>query len=230
MILERSEKSKTGYKGVWQNGSNSFAARYAGKFIGNFRTASEAAIAYHRQKKESKRGGIEKLCRTFSQNGSKRTFRDNGVLKDALSTARESLPLSENGVPLIRSNCFSGYHMVNVQAGARRQMLAMKSFHIPFVKPFYVEGHTSSGKHFLGSFETNVAAAVCVTEFLRQHNVRQSPPNKNVKGVPELRRSTRHSESVSKSYADEEGDVNFCVIGENNSGTADDSACLHWVQ
>ena len=71
---------------------------------------------------------------------------------------------------------------------------------------------------------------MCVTEFLRQHNVRQSPPNKKVKGVPELRRSTRHSESVSKSYADDEGDVNFCVIGENNSVTAGDSACLHWVQ
>ena len=67
MILERSEKSKTGYKGVWQNGSNSFAARYAGKFIGNFRTASEAAIAYHRQKKKAREVALRNSVCVFTK-------------------------------------------------------------------------------------------------------------------------------------------------------------------
>lgn len=227
MILERSKKSKSGYKGVWQKGDNSFVARHGGNMIGSFHSASEAAMAYYRYKKKNRRGEIHKRPLTVpGQLGSKRVvLRDNGVLKDALSAQRERLPSSENGIQLIRSNSFSGYHMVNVQAGARRQMLDKKSFHLPSVKPFYVEAQTSSGKHFLGSFETNVAAAVCVAEFLGEQKKPQ-PKNPGEQSVTELRHSTRHLGRAEKTYTEEEDDE-ACVIAKDDNSN---SACVHWVQ
>lgn len=203
--------------------------------LGCFRSASEAAIAYYKYKKSVKGGtssAVHKRPRTFQARPSPKRY--GGVLQDALSAAREKLPSSEDGVQLIRSNIFSGYHMVNVQASARRQMLDQKSFHIPSVKAFYVEARTSSGKHFLGSFETNVAAAVCVATFLRERpehvlKVRKPKSKDNPGEQGEVRHSTRHFGCARTTYIDED-EMNVCALAEDDEDDADDGACLKWVQ
>lgn len=136
-------------------------------------------------------------------------------LTDDLMVARMALPLFHGNVQLTRANTFSGYRMVNVQSGARHQMVKAKSFDakcIGFHRPFYVEIGKSPNKCMLGSFSTNIEAAVCVANYLKAKvNIK-----KNIKVRTAKRKSQRPRTVVN--YAEQE------VQG------AQDSKTEHWVQ
>ena len=94
--------------------------------------------------------------------------------EDALTQARRALPSRspEHNLKLVQRDNFSGYTNVNVQTAARPKMLKAGSFDLGNgSEHFYVEVGSAPNKTNLGSFKTNVAAAVCVARYNARHTL-----------------------------------------------------------
>ena len=109
----------------------------------------------------------------------------------ALDNERLQLPDNYLNFALEKKKNFSGYSHVNVQFESRARMVAAGSFHLgDNKKHFYVEvKHVGQKKKHLGSFDTNVGAALCYAMY-KKNNLHVTP------GVGEPSGSSEHAPTI----------------------------------